>query len=330
VKITHILTRFDPDENPGGVERVVDELTQRQKENHQVKVLCRDQFNGDLEEERKGIQIKRAQCHDIKGLRTLTSIPSMRNLIQNTETDVFHIHDWSPFLNYLLAGSPSESILTLHNREENKIGRFLQNIAIRNADVVTGVSKDITERLEEADTIKNGVDTEKFTNKSCEGYYLFVGNLVNLKGVEELVEVWDKDMPELKIAGGGPLKEDLSEVAGNNINFEGEISHDEVAELIGNSSGLINPSRNEGFGLVWAEALSSGKPVLATKVGLGKELSQSHGVIMNPNYDLKELRSSINEFLNREYNPDSLREYAKENLDWDKVNEKYERVYQSL
>jgi len=32
MKIAHVLTRFSPSENPGGVERVVEEIAKRQAE----------------------------------------------------------------------------------------------------------------------------------------------------------------------------------------------------------------------------------------------------------------------------------------------------------
>jgi glycosyltransferase involved in cell wall biosynthesis len=332
VKITHILTRFDPDENPGGVERVVDELTQRQKENHQVKVLCRDQFNGDLEEERKGIQIKRAQCHDIKGLRTLTSIPSIRNLIQNTETDVFHIHDWSPFLNYLLAGSPDKSVLTHHNLSES-VGGKIQGYSVQKANKNTFVSEWLRNQLSEnpsSDVILNGANLEDFTpdNTSDGEYFLFVGTLEERKGIIELCEAARSINIELKIVGTGPLKEEIEEKYGFEI--LSHISDEELTRLYSECKALAVPSRKEGFGLVWAEALASGKPVLATKTGLGASLPDKCGKILPINYNTSELKEGLKGLEKDQFSSEEIREYAEKKFNWEKIAEQYAEVYRRL
>jgi glycosyltransferase involved in cell wall biosynthesis len=333
VKITHILTRFDPDENPGGVERVVDELTQRQKANHQVKVLCRNQFNRELEEERKGIQIKRAQCQDIKGLRTLTSIPSMRNLIQNTETDIFHIHDWSPYLNYLLAGSPDKSVLTHHNLSEC-VGGKIQAYSVQKADKNTFVSEWLRNQFGEhpsSDVILNGANLKDFTPDNTsdeEDYFLFVGTLEERKGIIELCEAASSLNVELKIVGTGPLKEEIEK----NYCFEilSHISDEELTRLYQQCKALTVPSRREGFGLVWAEALESGKPVLATKTGFAANLPNKYGKILPTNYDTSELKEGLKELKEYQYSSEEIRKYAENKFNWEKIAEQYTEVYKNL
>jgi glycosyltransferase involved in cell wall biosynthesis len=331
VKITHILTRFDPDENPGGVERVVDELTQRQKKNHQVKVLCRNQFDGKLEEERKGIQIKRAQCQDIKGLRTLTSIPSMRNLIQNIETDVFHIHDWSPYMNYLLAGNPDKSVLTHHNLSES-FGGKIQAYSVQKANKTTFVSEWLQNQLskdQSPDVILNGANLEQFTPKtSNEDYFLFVGTLEERKGVIELCEAANSLNINLKIVGTGPLREEIED----KYSFEifSNISDEELTRLYQKCKALAVPSRREGFGLVWAEALAAGKPVLATKTGFAANLPNKYGKILPINYDTSELKEGLKQLEENQYSSEEIRKYAENKFNWEKIAEQYTEVYKNL
>jgi len=331
MKITHVLTRFDPDSNPGGVERVVDELTQRQKDKHEIEIICRNQFGDDSREERDGVTIKRAECRDVSGLRTITAIPTMRELIQNSEAEIYHIHDWSPFINYTIAGSPKRSILTLHNREEKGAGHFLQDFCINRADIVTGVSKEVTSSLEDAFTVSNGTDTDKFRPLPREeNYYVFVGNLVPGKGIEELAKVWNQDMPNLKIIGDGDLANKLQDEKSSNTELMGKLNHDKVAEIMAKSKGLIHPTRDEGFGLVIAESLASGRPVLTTETGIGNELISDHGIIISPEYDQAELRKAIEEFITREYNEEELRKYAENNFSWRQICEDYDELYEKV
>ncbi|MFB6209896.1 MAG: glycosyltransferase, partial [Candidatus Nanohaloarchaea archaeon] len=97
--------------------------------------------------------------------------------------------------------------------------------------------------------------------------------------------------------------------------------------LIGRSKGVILPSRSEGFGLVWAEALSCGKPVLATDTGLGTEIPDYCGVRIDTDYTERELESGIEELKDGAYDTDDIRSYAERNFDWGEVMKQYIEIY---
>jgi len=110
---------------------------------------------------------------------------------------------------------------------------------------------------------------------------LFVGRLVELKGVEylirSLINIKKTDV-HLIIAGDGPLRNDLEKLTSsldleNNVTFFGRADKEELGLLHSISDVLVCPSiidsegATEGLGLVIPEAMKSGLPVIASAVG---------------------------------------------------------------
>lgn len=114
------------------------------------------------------------------------------------------------------------------------------------------------------------------------------------KGHEEVIRAWprvSRAVPgaELWIAGGGDAAADLislaaaSEVA-DRIRFFGIISDADKDRLLRQSRCLVLPSRGEGFGLVYLEAMRLGRPCLASVHDAGKEVVEPPhaGLAANP------------------------------------------------
>lgn len=103
---------------------------------------------------------------------------------------------------------------------------------------------------------------------------LFVGSLVERKGVQELVSAaLAVDLPRLDWAlhfvGSGPLEKKLRETvqaAGKaaHFRFQGLRPEHDVAELLGLADGFLLPSRQEAWGLVVNEAMACGVPVVVS------------------------------------------------------------------
>lgn len=99
------------------------------------------------------------------------------------------------------------------------------------------------------------------------------------KGHRELISVWPgvrKEVPgaELWIAGAGDLKPELEELAKDQegIRFFGKVSEEEKQDLLRRCRCLAMPSKNEGFGLVYLEAMRLGRPCLVSDCDAGREV----------------------------------------------------------
>ena len=102
-------------------------------------------------------------------------------------------------------------------------------------------------------------------------YYCYVGRLSHEKGLNTLIQAASQLPYKIKIIGGGPLEKELkaksAELKGN-IDFLGFKQWDEIKEVVGKARFSVTPSEwYEVFGLVNAEALCLGTPILGARIG---------------------------------------------------------------
>lgn len=134
--------------------------------------------------------------------------------------------------------------------------------------------------------IPNGVEIPPTLPRQKEtgrrGRVLFLSRIHPKKGLRVLIEAWDQLAPtgwDLVIAGpdeGGHLAEVRSAVRKCNleqkVKFPGEVWGPEKNQLYFDADLFVLPSLSENFGLVIAEALSCGVPVITTKATPWEEL----------------------------------------------------------
>ena len=135
-------------------------------------------------------------------------------------------------------------------------------------------------------------------------YYVYVGRLSEEKGAETLLKAASELPYELRIAGGGPLVEELkAKYSKANIKFLGHVSPLEVKELVINAKMLVLPSEcYENNPLSVIEALSLGTPVVGAKIGgIPELLKPSNGVLFRSG-DVDSLEKSIRTVWNTDYN----------------------------
>jgi phosphatidylinositol alpha-1,6-mannosyltransferase len=113
---------------------------------------------------------------------------------------------------------------------------------------------------------------------------LIVGRMLrseDYKGHRQLINGWPQVLEktpaaELWIAGTGDLEPELKSLAssraGKSIRFYGPVSHETKLDLLRRCRCFAMPSPNEGFGLVYLEAMRLGRPCLVHSSGAGKEV----------------------------------------------------------
>ncbi len=119
------------------------------------------------------------------------------------------------------------------------------------------------------------------SSSSGRPYFLFVGRLEKIKGVQNLIPVFrNRSEYDLLVAGVGEYEEELRRQAkdAGNIKFLGRRDQLELRELYRNAVALIVPSIcYETFGIVIIEAFAVKTPVIAHNLGALPEVIQESG-----------------------------------------------------
>jgi phosphatidylinositol alpha-1,6-mannosyltransferase len=114
---------------------------------------------------------------------------------------------------------------------------------------------------------------------------MMLGRLVrteDYKGHREMIAAWPRVLQsipdaELWIVGDGGLRSDLEHLATQHglqgrVRFWGSVSEAEKETLLARARCLALPSRGEGFGLVYLEAMRLGRPCLVSGLDAGTEV----------------------------------------------------------
>lgn len=121
----------------------------------------------------------------------------------------------------------------------------------------------------------NFVSSNSIMQKDRAENFLFVGRLMEEKGILLLLNTFkDLDL-KLEIAGSGPLINEVLEVCKNNDNIEylGNLNKIEVLNAMKKCSALIFPSTwFEGMPMTILEAFSLGTPVISSNIGAMKTM----------------------------------------------------------
>ncbi len=157
---------------------------------------------------------------------------------------------------------------------------------------------------------------------SNDGYFLFLGRMVEEKGVKFLIELWArpefKDVP-LVMAGQGPLADFYRDRTPPNIRWAGFVRGEEKRRLVAGSRAVLFPCLwNEPLTTVVYEAFEQARPVLASDLGGLKDLitDGSTGRLLapgNPAAWSEVLQQFIRE-------PEAGRAMGKRGLEWLNAN----------
>lgn len=157
-----------------------------------------------------------------------------------------------------------------------------------------------------------GIDPDKYrietTTNPPAPHLVFVGRLAGVKGVPVLLDALSRlvtDVPNLRVTliGDGPERADLETRAqqlglGEVVTFAGYMSQDAVAKTLADADALVLPSFAEGVPVTLMEAMASGLPVLATRVGGISELVEDgvSGYLVPPG-NVEELTARLRDLL---------------------------------
>lgn len=196
---------------------------------------------------------------------------------------------------YLLARLLGKKfILKVHGSDinvaaESKLRAWQIGFIASRSDGVLAVSNALKRRLlelgvaeEKVSVLYNGVDHQLFNVENCSAInagcqVLYVGNLKKEKGVLELVAAFEQVLErhpqaQLVYAGAGECFDEIKiqlkqRNLAQSVELLGSVNHCDLPQLMARATMIVLPSYNEGVPNVLLEAMSSGKPVVATRVG---------------------------------------------------------------
>ncbi|WP_197428392.1 glycosyltransferase [Halapricum sp. CBA1109] len=145
-----------------------------------------------------------------------------------------------------------------------------------------------------------------------EDFFLFLGRVAAVKGVEQIVEAFEELPYQLRVAGDGPLREELQSQSGDNVEFPGYVSEERKRELMGKCQGFIQNSVIEDFGITTVEAMASGAPVVAVNHQNNPYLVEDGdtGILFEPSKSVEPLREGVRAAAATDWDHEHIQESA--------------------
>ena len=272
--------------------------------------------------------------------------------------DVVHAHEYAAGVPATIAASISEAPLIISEHASDlargtvtPAQKACARRAFHRAVVVCPVSADFAARLGTLvdDTcvipVPNAVDTSSFHPGTREPHdhirLLTVGNLVEVKGHCHLLDalriVVDHGLAAtLDVVGDGCRRRELECQARRlgletTITFHGHVPKERVSEMMRSADVFVLPSLWETMSCALAEAIASGVPCVATRVGGTQEVVDSRtGVLVAPGSPaaLAEGVATIVRERQR-FRADTLHSIAAEKFGYDAVGKRWTEIYAS-
>jgi glycosyltransferase involved in cell wall biosynthesis len=173
------------------------------------------------------------------------------------------------------------------SRRSVRIGHYLSRGTLRFAAISRGMMRNV-EDIGKWHLVFNGVRLDNFQFVSDPGQgapLVFLGRVEEVKGPHLAIDIARRSGRRLVIAGNIPSEHrDWFEAVinphldGMHVSYIGPVNDEEKNALLGNAAALLMPIVwEEPFGIVMAEAMACGTPVLGLRRGAVAEVVE-HGV----------------------------------------------------
>ena len=181
-------------------------------------------------------------------------------------------------------------------------------------------------------TVLHGIDTDNFTfNETPDDYLLFLGRFTEGKGVLQAIDVAKRVGMKLILAAAEDdyYREKIKpHVDGKQILYYGEADFAAKVKLFGHARALLYPIQaREPFGLVLAEAMACGTPVVALDKGAVREVVDE-GVTGMVVGDLDEMATKLSTVFS--FDRRRIRERAVARFGVERMVNEYVAVYQQV
>ncbi len=255
--------------------------------------------------------------------------------------------------------------------KQNFFKKFFRKLIIKKADQATAISQYLKNYIlslrknMQVSIIPNGVDFENFSRdfsygelsgladnlniKPDEKVIVTTGRLVPKNGIDSLIKsfailhhgpVSTDNQYKLLIVGEGPQKVELQNLAEQlgvreKVVFAGMVSHESLPKYLKISHVFIRPSRSEGLGNSFLEAMAASLPVIGSRIG-GIPDFITHGetgIFCDP-LKPEDIAAKINLVVGdndlRKKIAVEGRKLVREKYHWEKIAQEYRNIYETF
>ena len=307
--------------------------------------------------EELGIRTLRVRHRGRFAFRVAATLAALRRI--DPAPDVLHAHVFGPGL-VALAAARRRRIPVVVSEHESRVARgrlsraerAVARLVYRRADAICPVSEDLGGPIVELAPaarlrpLPNPVDTALFRPSAPpEGpplRALLVAGLVPVKAVRDVLQALallrdrGRDVV-LEIVGDGPEREALEERAwelglADHVGFRGALEREAVAAAMQAAHVVCLASRWENLPVAAIEALASGRPVVAPRVGGVPEVVGPEDGVLFPAGDVPALARSLAEVDERlqDFDPEALASRAAARFGFEAVAARASEIYEDV
>jgi len=192
--------------------------------------------------------------------------------------------------------------------------------------------------------IPNLVKDEMFesvivNNKNSSFTFFSLGRMVPQKGIDVLIKAFSKMKSKaiLRIGGNGESLDNYKNLAGelkieDKIAWLGELDHKQALNEFNNCDTFVLPSRHESMGVVFAEAMACGKPVIGTICGGPEEfINDTNGYLIYSENELM-LKESMEKMMQNhaQFDSEHIRKQCADQFSSKVICNKIMNLYQKV
>jgi glycosyltransferase involved in cell wall biosynthesis len=327
-----------PPKKYGGTERIVSYLTEELvRRGHDVTLFA----SGDSKTNAKLVSVTK------KGLisegvpwsdYTWTGLNTGVAFENANKFDIIHCH-WGFFPVFFQKFVKTPVVYTFHNIPKYKDHRWkILNYYKKDINVVfisNSEKKNSPIKFKKNWTVYNGIDISNLKfNKEKNNNFVWIGRIDPVKGIENAIKVAKKLDLNLFLAGQVQemrkdyFKKIIKPNLSDKIKYLGELSQSQLSNFYGNAKACLYPIEwEEPFGLVMAEAMACGTPVIVFDRGSAKEVVKNGetGFVVK---DTDEMIRAIKHIdgINRL----ACRKRVEENFTYQRMVSDYEKIYYEI
>ncbi|WP_348611320.1 glycosyltransferase [Halobaculum rarum] len=207
-------------------------------------------------------------------------------------------------------------IIAFSARTYAKVWRTLDKEAVDYVDTFVGNSELIRDRIRrfydrDAEVVYPPV-TGDWRNEGDDGYFITWSRLDPEKRIDLIVKAFQGLDEQLVVAGDGEEREKLEQLAAGHDNIEIRGFIEDIESITARATAVVYAPRKEDFGLVAAEALCAGKPVIGVNEGFTKDQVEEGltGLTFGPT--VESLRNTIRTFDPADFDAHRIQEFAEQ------------------